>query len=52
MPFQGIFLDRTPSFHTCRNVKITKEWLADEETKALFAESNENLVDQTGVEPP
>ena len=35
--FQGIFLECPPSFHTFGEVKITEEWLADGETKALFA---------------
>jgi hypothetical protein len=37
MLFQGIFLECPPSFHTFGEVKITEEWLADEQTKALFA---------------
>jgi hypothetical protein len=49
MLFQGIFLECPPSSPTFGEVKITEEWLTDEETKALFAASNENLVDQTGV---
>lgn len=37
MLFEGIFLEGPPSFHTFGEVKITEEWLDDEETKALFA---------------
>ena len=37
MLFQGIFLECPPSFHTLDEFKITEEWLADGETKALFA---------------
>lgn len=37
MLFQGIFLECPPSFHTLENFEVTEEWLADEETKALFA---------------
>jgi hypothetical protein len=37
MLFQGIFLECPPSFHTLEEFEVTEEWLADEETKALFA---------------